>query len=282
MARPHSLMLWSIVFTFLAAASLCAADAKEPKPKHAKTPAAKSTPHPSEDPFAGHEKHSAASPKRPSKPVVKPLRPWENVARIEAALASPTELVFVEAPLVDVLDYLKQRHCIEIQTDHKALEDTGVGTDSPVTVDLKGISLRSALNLMLRNLNLTWIIEDEVLIITTVEEAETRLDTKVYDVADLVVCRDEHDMPWDDYDSLTDIITSTIKPTSWDGVGGPGSIQGNALGTAKVLVVSQTRDVHEEIAALLAKIREVAKKTPNAGTPRRSKPISPAPQKNGK
>jgi hypothetical protein len=280
MARPHSLMLWSIVLTFLAAASLCAADAKEPKPKHAKAPAAKSTPHRSDDPFAGHEKHSAPSAKKPSKPAVKPLRPWENVARIEAALASPTEICFIEAPLTEILDYLKEQHHIEIQIDLRGLEDVGIGTDSPVTIDLKGISLRSALNLMLRKLNLTWLIEDEVLIITTVEEAENHLDTKVYDVADLVICRDEHDVPWDDFDALIDIITSTIKPTTWDGVGGPGAIKGNTLGTAKVLIVSQTCDVHEEIAGLLKDIRELAKKNPNAGPPRRNKPILPAPQKN--
>jgi hypothetical protein len=39
------------------------------------------------------------------------------------------------------------------------------------------------------------------------------------------------------------------------------------MGTAKAIVVSQTRRVHEEIADLLVKIREVAKKTPNAGPP---------------
>ena len=117
--------------------------------------------------------------------------------------------------------------------------------------------------------------------ITTPEEAENHLNTKVYDVADLVVCRDEHDALWDDYDALIEIITSTIKPTTWDGVGGPGAIKGNALGTAKVLVVSQTRDVHEEIADLLKNIREIAKKNPNAGTPRRNRPARRSSAENG-
>ena len=112
-------------------------------------------------------------------------------------------------------------------------------------------------------------------LITTPEEEDNLLTTRVYDVADLVVCRDEHDTLSDDYDSLIDIITSTIMPTTWDGVGGPGSIQGNTLGTAKVLVVCQTYHVHSEIAELLAKIREIGKKTPNAGTPHRSKPTPP-------
>jgi hypothetical protein len=300
MARPHSLMVWSVVFALLATASLFAAEAKvpkepkEPKQKHAKASAAKaaarhsdnpfggpeersahgekSTSHRAGDPFARPERQSATSPKKPPKPVLKALRPGENVARIEAALASPTEICFVEAPLQEVLDSLKEQHHIEIQIDTKALEDVGIGTDSPVTVDLKGISLRSALKLMLRKLSLTWMIEDEVLLITTPEEAEARVSTILYDVADLVTCRDEHDAPWEDYDTLIDVITPTIQPSTWDMVGGPGAISGATLGTAKVLIVSQTREVQEQIADLLAKIREVAKKNPNAGIPRRSRP----------
>ena len=185
---------------------------------------------------------------------------------------SPTEICFLEAPLNEVLEYLKVRHQIEVQIDHKAFEDVGIGADTPVTIDLKGISLRSALNLMLKRLSLTWIIEDEVLMITTPEEAEQQLLTKLYEVADLVTCRDEHDVLWEDYDTLIDVIASTIKPTSWDMEGGPGSIKGATLGTAKVLVVSETREVHEQIADLLVKIREVARKTPNVGMPRRNRP----------
>ena len=56
-----------------------------------------------------------------------------------------------------------------------ALEEIGVGTDEPVTVNLHNISLRSALRLMLKNLQLTYIIQDEVLMITTPEEAEKRI-----------------------------------------------------------------------------------------------------------
>jgi hypothetical protein len=294
MARPHSLMLWSVVFAFLAAASLCAAEAKEAKPKHAKAPAArtapqqsddpfagpeersvpaaKAAPHRSDDPFARREKRAAPSAKKPARAVVKALRPGENVTRIEAALASPTELDFVETPLQEVIDYLKTQYGIEIQLDAKAVDDVGIGTDVPVTVDLKGISLRSALNLVLRRLNLTWTIEDEVLMITTPEEAENRLDTRVYDVADLVACRDDHDVPWDDYDTLIDTIASTIKPRTWEMEGGPGSIKGATLGTARVLVVSQTRDVQDEIVSLLKGIREIAKRNPNAGAPRRNRP----------
>ena len=58
-----------------------------------------------------------------------------------------------------------------------------------------------------------------------------------------------------DFDSLIDLITSTIKPTSWDGVGGPGSIA--PFETNLSIVVSQTQDVHEEIVDLLEQLRRL-------------------------
>ena len=185
----------------------------------------------------------------------------------------PTQMEFSDTPLTDVIGFLadyhsqKVGHEFTIRLDHKALNDAGIAPDQPITMNLKGISLRSALNLLLKELNLTWIIDNEVLLITTPEEAENRLTTKVFDVADLVVCRDSKGKLWDDYDSLIDLIKSTVMATTWDDVGGPGSIAPASMGSAKAIVVSQTRRVHEEIADVLAKIREVAKKTPSAGPP---------------
>ena len=149
----------------------------------------------------------------------------------------------------EVLDYLKDRHKIEIQIDSKALEDAGIGTDSPVTVDLKGVSLRSALRLMLKKLSLTYIIKGGVLQITTPEEADNQLETKVYPVGDLVLPEGASGEDEADFDSLIDLITSTIKPTSWDEVGGPGSIM--PFENRMSIVVSQTQDVHEEIEDML-------------------------------
>ena len=107
--------------------------------------------------------------------------------KIRKALDEPTNLEFVETPLTDVIDYLKDLHGIEIQIDNKALEDAATGTDTPVTRNLRGISLRSALRLMLGPLDLAYVIKDEVLLITTKEKADAELVTKVYPVADLVL-----------------------------------------------------------------------------------------------
>src|SRR5207253_11254060 len=58
-----------------------------------------------------------------------------------------------------------------------------------------------------------------------------------------------------DFDSLTELITSTIAPQSWNEVGGPGAITGYENNLS--LVVSQTQEVHEQIADLLEQLRRL-------------------------
>ena len=197
---------------------------------------------------------------------------------IRKALDSPTHMDYVDYPMADVLNDLQQRHKIWICIDHKALEDAGIGTDTQITRTLDGIPLRSALTLLLRDLGLTFVYADEVLLITTPDEANNRLETRIYDVADLVQYRDEKGQLWDGYDMLIEIITSSNQPTTWDEVGGPGSIVGGTFATAKVLAISQTRDVLDEVEFLLREIRDTIRKTPGDGKPPlRSKPVPKEP-----
>jgi len=58
-----------------------------------------------------------------------------------------------------------------------------------------------------------------------------------------------------DFDSLIELITSTIQPTSWTEVGGVGAIQ--EYENNLTLVISQTQQVHEEIADLLEQLRRL-------------------------
>ena len=58
-----------------------------------------------------------------------------------------------------------------------------------------------------------------------------------------------------DFDTLIELITSTIAPTSWDDVGGPGSVVGFEGNLS--LVVSQTQEVHQDIVDLLQQLRRL-------------------------
>jgi len=99
----------------------------------------------------------------------------------------PVGMEFVETPLKDAIQYLQDQHSIPIVLNTKTLNDAGINPDTPVTKNLKGITLRSALRLMLKELDLTYVVRDEVLQITTPDDAESQLVTKVYPVGDLVV-----------------------------------------------------------------------------------------------
>ena len=53
------------------------------------------------------------------------------------------------------------------------MKDEGIEENFPITKNLKGISLRSALKLMLDELHLTYVIHNEVLLITSETKAES-------------------------------------------------------------------------------------------------------------
>ena len=114
-------------------------------------------------------------------------RTSSNEKRIQKALTETTEVSFTDNPLEEALNYLEDLHHIEIWVDRQALQDEGVATDQQVSLVMTGISLRSALRLLLEPLGLTYLIEDEVLKITTQAKADEKLSTRVYPVADLVI-----------------------------------------------------------------------------------------------
>ncbi|NCY02631.1 MAG: hypothetical protein EBX36_06895, partial [Planctomycetia bacterium] len=58
-----------------------------------------------------------------------------------------------------------------------------------------------------------------------------------------------------DFQSLIDLIQNTVAPQSWNTVGGQGAIQ--PFATNLSIVVSQTQEVHEEIADLLEQLRRL-------------------------
>jgi RNA polymerase sigma factor (sigma-70 family) len=161
---------------------------------------------------------------------------------IETALTTPLRnvgLQFQGAPLSEVVDFLRSEYDIEIAIDAPALDDLGISPDDGIDVNLRNISLESALNLMLRQLDLTFIIENEVLLITSEEEALTRMETRVYPMpksSDL------------DIDSLTQMLTRVIAPDSWVENGGG---EGDIAFVGDKVVIRQTYEVHRQINELL-------------------------------
>jgi len=74
------------------------------------------------------------------------------------------------------------------------------------------------------------------------------------------------------------MIVSLMAPTSWDEIGGPGSIAWLSMGRIEALVVSQTPDVHEEIEAFLKRPEFRRSQTPRTGASRAEPPLTEASQ----
>jgi general secretion pathway protein D len=259
----------------------------------------------------------------------------ERELEIERKLKTPISLKFRNRPLSEVIEQLGKLTAINLHLDQKGLDEEGVSADTLVTIDLThDISLKSALNLILEQLHLSYVIKNEVLLITSeqLRDGETYIHT--YDVADLVIpipnfvpngrsglagaISDGYNissgagmgggpgaaymagndgispsgnvnpqvlaqmsqlMPGGmgsraasgssqsplfgpggmghgvlpDFDPLIELITTTVKPQTWDEVGGPGSI--SPVTNNLSLVISQTEEVHQAIADLLEQLR---------------------------
>jgi len=206
-------------------------------------------------------------PQAEKRPVVEVLPEEEDAPRVPAnlstteriewSLKSPSRVVVKEkTPFTVVRPVLEQTYGIAVAVDVLALKDLGLDADSfEVWCPHRGIRLESALRHMLREHELTWMVHDETLIITTPEKAEETLEVRVYTVTDLLLGENATEETYPDFDSLIEILHTTIAPTSWDYVGGPGSIQPVIIGGSCLLVVSQTWSEQNEVNSLLEQLR---------------------------
>jgi len=149
-------------------------------------------------------------------------------AAFRQKLTEPVSVDFRDTPLETAVETLAEKSTVDIRLDQPALREIRIRQREPVTLTLGECKLETVLQAMLVDLDLTWLLRDGVLWVTSREEAETFLKTAVYDVRDL--CRDE-----DESEALRDAITSQAAPVAWDEVGGPGSIEFAKPGTMVVL-----------------------------------------------
>jgi hypothetical protein len=142
-------------------------------------------------------------------------------------------------------------------------------------MNVKGIALRSALQLMLSRLpsNPTFVIADEVLLITTREGAAQRKLARIYNVDELVDQRQALPSPreappgygrggygveasYDGLSALANVIQQTIEPGTWGAENGCAVVPLVSKGRS-LLVVRQSWPVHDEIESLLGSLGQL-------------------------
>lgn len=262
-------------------------------------------------------------------------RQTERELEIERRLKTPVLLRYQDTPLSEVMSGLSELTGVNIHLDPRGLSQEGVNSDTTVTINLaKEVQLKSALNLILEPLHLSYVVHDEVLKITSEQLRDGEVYPWTYNVADLVTPipnfvpsnniglqglindatnasvnqgrngmgsngpsvlvnnRGQKDAGANgnvlaqqfnaapsagmnpgtvpigagpggmgaganaDFDSLIDLIVSTVSTDTWAENGG-GEAEIRPFPTNLSLVISQTQAVHEEIADLLQQLRRL-------------------------
>ena len=183
-------------------------------------------------------------------------------ARIDQALDQPLreQWDFVDQPLNLMVQMISEEYEIPIHIDHRGLESAAIASDDGVTINVKNISLRSALDLMVHQIPvLAYKVDHEVLIITSEDVVEEEMEVRVYRIDDFWA-REEGQVPDDGggaraaYGVLPDVIAACVSPDSWQARGtGRGKIQQLPPG---ILIIYQTQHAHREIEQLLTTIRQ--------------------------
>lgn len=189
--------------------------------------------------------------------------------KIRAALVSPkgVDIEFIDTPLMDAADFIANSQGLSIIIDEQALQEAGVATDEPINRTLSGVSLASALKIILDPLELTYLVEDEVLKITTQAAADEKRFTRTYHTGYLKQVGIEPA-------ALKQTIQTVIEPGTWhtsgdaDARGGardpenPQAKSSKAAPSPKnainvlgdMVVVSAPQNVHRKINDLLIQL----------------------------
>ena len=181
-------------------------------------------------------------------------------------------LDFQNARLGEVIAYLQEFSGLNFHIDAEALKDRD---DDRITIKVKDVSLRTALKLVLNPRDLGCVYRDGVIVVTTRTRLAASTVTRVYDIRDLMFQLQDFPGPKFelDYkqsgldtsilnqfedpkggfpaDTLVDLIKTTVQPRSWDESG-----EVSITTLTGLLVVSQSRAVHDELARFLDLLRQ--------------------------
>lgn len=98
---------------------------------------------------------------------------------------------FDDVSLGKIIQQLRTEHNLNIYVNERALAKEGVDLSTPITLRLNQVPLATVLRLLLRDASngeamLSYVVEDEVIVISTETDTTARLVLRTYDVSDLL------------------------------------------------------------------------------------------------
>lgn len=181
---------------------------------------------------------------------------------------------FVDVPVMDVLRQIAVDNSLNIALDRNATKVGGGADRQTVSLEVENVSLKSALKLLCEQLDLTFEVENEVIMIRQKQAEAPRLVTRFYAVSDLVVPVPKDIEPVGggsranplpprsvtekssaevDFTPLVELIRTTVEPDLWGERGG----QIEPCKQNLSLVIRQSDDVHDRVVELLTQLRAI-------------------------
>ena len=201
------------------------------------------------DEFGGEMTHRSTGTGQPKQQWISAN--GERINEIETALAEKITFHFKDIPLEEFVTTIAELHSLPIHLDRRALDEIGTTPDIPVTISVEGISLESALELTLADLDLTYSIDHEVLRITSPDAAEYLRPIRIYWCGGIGLQAN---------DASADMIKSLVTPEAWEELGGRATMRviEASNGSQGGFAVAAPYMTHREIARFLESIQSTA------------------------
>ena len=184
------------------------------------------------------------------------------------------EVRFNARPLSDVIEFVRDLSGINVYVDWRSLEAIGVPRTSPVTARLRQVKYAKALELMLKSVDgddydhqLAYVVDDDVVTISTRRELDKAVVTRKYDVNDLLFVPTNDDPAGPSsaasrerrIGEIVQYVEQNVDPNSWADRTyhgehtGYGRVQTSPL--RGVLLVTATPGNHRKARAVLDSLR---------------------------
>jgi len=174
--------------------------------------------------------------------------------QILSSLAKTMNVDYKNNGFIDVIEDLSTRLGQPIMLDKNALADAQVTSDTQVSLQIKGISGRTALRKILGDVGLSYVIKDGVIQVVTEKTARETMVTRTYYLGSLLeggpfsnagirfVPGLTQFEAMQNVQNIVQMIQSSIDPRSWQANGGAGAITFHAPSMS--LVIRNTAEVH--------------------------------------
>ncbi len=160
-------------------------------------------------------------------------------------LIQKTTIAADQVPLRELLQQLCDKHKLKLEIDSKGLADEGIQESLPATIHVDGVTLGSALNLLLHPHGLRHFVEKGTLFVLSQKIAEETLVTRTYPLSGLGLAAGDLEA----FQLLLQDVGTTAPWQETEGVGGQ-----IVNITPQAMTIEQSRVGHDEIADLLQRL----------------------------